>query len=95
MVNPVDGQPPLGKVYFQQPTNIKLVAPYILYGRDQANNKYADNKPYRHTKRYQVTIVDSDPDGSIADKVSALPMSRFVRGFATDNLTHDIYSLYF
>lgn len=95
MVSPIDGDPPLGKVYFQPKTNITRVAPYILYERDRASNKFADNMPYSHTKRYQVTIVDEDPDNPIADKVALLPMSTFQRQFATANLTHDIYSLYF
>lgn len=86
---------PLGKVYFQPKTNTKLTYPCITFARDQARNKFANNSPYAHTKRYQVTIMDADPDSIIPDRVAALPMSTFQRHFATDNLNHDIYSLYF
>lgn len=95
MENPTEGQPPLGKVFFQPTTNTKLTYPCILYKRDQARNKFANNSVYSHTKRYQVTIIDQNPDSTIPDKVAALPMSTFQRNFATDNLTHDIFSLYF
>lgn len=83
------------KVYFQPKTNVKLTYPCIIYERDQAKNFHADNTPYLHTKRYQVTIIDKDPNSAIPDKVAALPMSTFIRHFATDSLNHDIYSLYF
>lgn len=86
---------PLGKVFFQPKTNTKLTYPCILYSRDQAKNIFSNNSPYAHTKRYQVTIMDANPDSVIPDRVAALPMSTFQRHFATDNLNHDIYSLYF
>jgi hypothetical protein len=66
-----------------------------VYKRDQAKNQHANNKPYLHTKRYMVTIIDEDPDSAIPDKVAALPNCTFNRAFATDSLNHDIYSLYF
>lgn len=95
MENPSEGQPPLGMVYFQPKPTIQLKYPCIIYERDQARNRFANNGPYSHTKRYQVTIIDQNPNSAIPDKVAALPMSTFSRQFATDNLTHDIYSLYF
>lgn len=84
-----------GKVYFQPPDNLTIQYPCIIYERDQARNHFADNFPYNHTKRYLVTIIDPNPDSDIPDKVSQLPMSTYSRGFATDNLTHDIFYLYF
>lgn len=82
-------------VYFQPPSNVQMVYPCIRYERDQAINSYADNGPYHHTKRYQITIIDRDPDGVISDKVAALPMCEFSRHFVVENLHHDIYNLYY
>jgi hypothetical protein len=83
------------KVYFQPQPKLNLTYPCIIYTRDQATNKFADNSPYSHTKRYSVKVIDPDPDSVIPDKIAALPMSTFQRHFAVDNLNHDIYSLYF
>src|SRR6188768_2836768 len=55
-------------VYFQPPTNVQMQYPCIVYNRDSANSQYADDIPYRFTKRYQVTAIDQDPDSTIADK---------------------------
>lgn len=83
------------KVYFQPPENVKLIYPAIVYEQDQLVNEFAGNLPYRQTKRWQVTVIDRNPDTEVSDKVAALPMSTFSRFFAADNLNHYIYSLYF
>lgn len=82
-------------VYFQPPTNLKMNYPCIVYQRDAANTKFADNLPWRHTIRYAVTVVDRDSDSSIPNKVAALPMCVFSRHFVADNLNHDVFQLYF
>ena len=82
-------------VYFQPPTNIQLKYPCIVYKRDFAETKFADDKPYNHTKRYMIMIIDQDPDSDIPDKVASMPMSLFNRFYTADNLNHDVYSVFF
>lgn len=82
-------------VYFQPPTNIKLEYPCIVYKRDFAETEFANGKPYSHTKRYMITIIDSNPDSEIPDKVAAMPMSLFNRFYTADDLNHDVYNVYF
>lgn len=82
-------------VYFQPPTNVRLQYPCIVYHRDFADTKFADDEPYNYTKRYQITIIDQDPDSEIPDKVAALPMSLFNRFFTADDLNHDVFNVYF
>lgn len=82
-------------VYFQPPPNIKMVYPCIVYRRDYAVTIFADDNPYRHVKRYQVTSIARDPDSPISDRIAALPMCVFDRFYTADNLNHDVYKLYF
>jgi hypothetical protein len=82
-------------VYFQPPENIALEYPCIIYKRDYAETKFADNEPYDHMLRYMVTVIDRDPDSDIPLKVAQLPMSVFNRFFAADNLNHDVYQVFF
>lgn len=98
MVNPTEGQPPLGKVYFQPKPkkDLALTYPCIQYARDQGKTKFADNQPYTHTKRYQITIIDPSPDSILLERLEGSSLNAvFQRHFATDNLNHDIYSLYY
>jgi hypothetical protein len=82
-------------VYFQPPTNIKLVYPCIVYKRDLSQTNFADNSPYFNMLRYQITVIDGDPDSSIPTKVAALPLCLFIRFYTADNLNHDVFNLFF
>jgi len=82
-------------VYFQPPINIRLVYPCIIYSRDHVDIKHADNRPYNHKTRYVVTVIDRDPDSDIPSKVAELPTTSFNRFYTSDNLNHDVYSVYF
>lgn len=82
-------------VYFQPPTNVKLQFPCIMYKRDYAKTEFADDNPYIHTKRYMLTVIDSNPDSTISESIAKLPMCVFNRFYTSDNLNHDVYNLYF
>lgn len=69
--------------------------PCIVYARDYALTRFAGNLPYTRTKRYQVTVIDRDPDSDIPDRVASLPMCTFNRFFTSENLNHDVFNLYF
>lgn len=84
-----------GEVYFQPPTNLIMKYPCIVYTRDAARTQFADDAPYRYTKRYQVTVIDRDPDSIIPDKVAELPMCTYNRFFTAGNLNHDVFDIYF
>lgn len=82
-------------VYFQPPVSVKMQYPCIVYQRSTGDTDFADNIPYRFTKRYQVTVIDKDPDSDIPDKVAQLPMTTYDRHFTSDNLNHDVFNVYF
>lgn len=82
-------------VYYQPPENVKMQFPAIVYNRDYQQVEFADNSPYFRKTRYQVMVIDSDPDSLIPDLVSNLPLSKAVRHFTTAGLNHDIFNVYF
>ena len=82
-------------VYFQPPPTVKMQYPCIIYNRSYIDTKFSNNKPYKHKKRYQITVVDTNPDSVIHEKVAALPLSSYDRFFTADNLNHDVYNLFF
>ena len=83
------------RVYFQPPSNLSMLYPCIVYKRDSAFVRHADNSPYLRKKRYTVTVIDKDPDSLIPDKVASLPLTAFSRHFTADNLNHDVYNVYY
>lgn len=82
-------------VYFQPPPDVALVYPCIVYQRDLSQTIFADNAPYLNMLRYQVTVIDKDPDSDIPSKVAALPLCLFIRFYTADNLNHDVFNLFF
>lgn len=82
-------------VYFQPPSGHLMQFPCITYIRDNDSTQYADNELYRHAKRYQVTVIDRDPDTELADKVQSLRYCSFERSFPADDLNHYVFSLFF
>jgi hypothetical protein len=82
-------------VYFQPPPSIQMTYPCIVYNRDYELFNYADDKPYKTRRRYQVTVIDRNPDSEILEKISELPLCVYDRFFTADNLNHDVYKLFF
>lgn len=80
-------------VYYQPPETLKIQYPAIVYKRIDIKNDYANNRPYIQNRRYQLTVIDFDPDSEIVDKVSLLPECSYVNHFTSDNLNHDVFSI--
>jgi hypothetical protein len=80
-----------GNVYFQPPSNVQMTYPCIVYQRDTADTIFANNKPYRNTKRYQVTVIDRNPDSEIPDRVASMPLTTHNRFFVAEGLNHDVF----
>jgi hypothetical protein len=82
-------------VYFQPPSNLLMEYPCIHYVIEGGELKHADNRLYKHTKRYQVTVIDRNPDSPLPDQVIELPLCSFDRFFAADDLNHYVFTLFF
>lgn len=82
-------------VYFQRPESKAMQYPAIVYNIDDLETAHAGNKPYKLVDRYQVTVIDKNPDSLIPKKVAALPMCTFDRFFVSDKLNHNVFKLFF
>lgn len=83
-----------GNLYFQPPAGLKMTYPCIVYELAKMPVKHAGNKPYMLRKGYTVTVIDKNPDSSIVDSVAALPLCSFDRHFTSDNLHHNVFTIY-
>lgn len=82
------------KVYIQPPTGKQMEYPCITITRDPGSTSFADNKAYRHQERYRLTGIKDDPEG-LYDLLKELPRSRHERSYPAENLTHDVFSIFF
>lgn len=82
-------------VYFDPPEGFRMAYPCIVYRRSKIDSQYANNQAYRTVKKYEVTVIDKDPDSMISDKIAMLPQCCHDRNFVNDNLHHDVFTLEF
>lgn len=84
-----------GHVYFQPPETFKMSYPCIVYTLGDIDIRHADNYPYKHKKRYTVTVIDRNPDSTIPGKIGKMQSVSFDRHFTNENLHHFVYQLYY
>ncbi len=82
-------------VYFQPPSSVKMKYPAIVYEREDIRSAFANGGVYLCTNKYQITVIDSNPDSSIVGKVARLPTCRFERHYESDNLNHDVFIIHY
>ena len=82
-------------VYYQPPATKKIEYPAIIYSRSNIGNYHANDAVYGQTNAYMVTVIDRNPDSEFVKKVSLLPLCSFDRHYTSDNLNHDVFTLYF
>lgn len=82
-------------VYFQPPPSFMLSYPAIVYHLANIKNIQADNFPYLQGTAYQLTYITDDPDDVMVKTLSKLPMCRFDRWFAAEDLNHYVYTIFY
>lgn len=82
-------------VYYQPPESMKIEYPAIIYSKNKINTVNADNGAYRMTTSYGITVVDKRPDNMVIQKLLALPYCSYDRHYVSDNLNHDVLTLYY
>ena len=82
-------------VYYQPPESTKMKYPAIVYSRQGIDNRLANNSVYNQNLSYKVTVIDAKPDSEIVMKVSRLPFCSHAQHFTSDNLNHDVFTLYY
>lgn len=83
-----------GNVYYQPPGRMDY--PAIRYEIDDIENTHANNLTYRVSRRYKVTVIDRLPDNPVIEKLlREMPMCSYDRHYVSDNLNHDVLTLYY
>ena len=81
-------------VYYQPPESVKMEYPAIRYSKSRIEVKRADNSIYSKNIRYELFVIDRKPDNPVIDKLLELPYCSYDSGYKTDNLNHDVLTIY-
>lgn len=82
-------------VYYQSPTNTKMKYPAIRYSRKDIESKYADNMIYSRMTCYEIIVISAIPDHPVIEKLFGFSYCSYDRHYVSDNLNHDVFTLYF
>lgn len=82
-------------VYFQPPSSVRMQYPAIIYSRKDIEKRPADDSIYHKLPSYEVILIDKNPDSKYVEKIFDLPYCSFDRHYESDNLNHDVFTLYF
>lgn len=82
-------------VYFQPPSSVRMQYPAINYFRKDIEKRSADDSAYHKLPSYEVILIDKNPDSQFIEKILDLPYCSFDRHYESDNLNHDVFTLYF
>lgn len=83
------------QVYYQPPESVKMEYPAIVYSKNNIQTTKANNSTYLKTNRYDIIVISKRPDNPVIDKLLDLPYCSYDRPYKSDNLYHDLLTLYF
>ena len=84
-------------VYYQPPATIKMVYPAIVYSKSNIMTRYADNNVYTNMDCYEVIVIDKKPDNPVIKTILQHPyyICSYDRHYVSDNLHHDVLTIYY
>lgn len=82
------------KIYFQPPASIRLTYPCILYKLTEMPPAFANNFPYKIEHSYELTVIDTDPNSPLRERISKMQLCRLSRCYESDNLHHYVFHIY-
>lgn len=84
------------EVHYQPGPSVELSYPCIVYNRSNSNTAWANGYIYRKKSRYQVVVIDQDPDSQIPDiLLDNFQYIRMERSYSADYLNHWVFDLYY
>ena len=82
-------------VYYRPPENIKMSYPAIVYLKVRPDIKRANDQVYLQKNCYEIIVVSKSPDNPVIYKLIDLQYCSYDRNYISDNLHHDVFTLYY
>lgn len=81
-------------VYFQPPESTKIKYPAFIYNLSNIRTNKADNIKYKLMNEYTGMYITDDPDDPVIQELLSLPYTSFDRSYISENLYHNVYSIF-
>lgn len=82
--------------YFQPPANIRMLYPCVVYNKTPNYKDFANGAIYRRVRGYSLTVIDTNPDSEIAEKIEEhFGYCSITNHYVSDKLHHTTLNLYY
>lgn len=81
-------------VYYRAPASKDMKYPAIKYSKTKPDTKRANNTVYVEMDCYELIVIDYDPDNPVIKELMKLPYCSYDRNYTSDNLEHDVLTIY-
>lgn len=82
-------------VYYQPPESVKMEYPAIVYSKSDIRTTHANDAVYSKRTQYSLIVISKKPDEPVIDKLLSIQYCSYDRQYKSDNLNHDVLTLYF
>ena len=82
-------------VYYNPPESKKMEYDAIRYIKKDIDSRYANDAAYSLLDCYEITVIARKPDHPIIKELMRLPYCSYDRHYISDNLYHDVLTLYY
>ena len=82
-------------VYYQPPEDELMKYPAIRYSKKDVRSTFASNSVYSMNDCYELIVIDYEPDNPVIKELLKLPYCSYDRPYKSDNLNHDVLTLYY
>ena len=82
-------------VYYQPPETVKMEYPAIVYSKEDIQTTHANDEVYSKKNKYSLIVISKKPDDPVIDKLLEVPYCSYDRSYKSDNLNHDVLTLYY
>lgn len=84
---------PYINVYYAPTREIDLLRPCIVYMLKSINVAYANNKPYRITRVFSLTLLTDIHGEPFRDQIMAIPQVSHIQTYVVSDVVHDIFEI--
>lgn len=82
-------------VYYQAPSSTKIEYPAIRYSKRNYYLRHANDRAYYGLSCYEIIVISKQPEHPVIRELMNLQYCSYDRHYVSDNLNHDVLTLYF